>query len=181
LVRFQKQHPQIEFELYVSDSVTDLIESRIDLAIRVQKPTGAQFVFRKLKQNELIWVASPKYLAGHPVIKRPSDLKQHSLLTLSVYRNCRVGEGVLRVEDISRLTPIRCESGAVLTELALQQAGIALRSTWDVAPLVKSGRLVRVLEKYPVENFGDVFAVTPHARFLTRRVRLFLEFLRTTE
>jgi DNA-binding transcriptional LysR family regulator len=167
----------VHFDLHVSDALVDLIESRIDIAIRVQKPTGAQFVFRKLVDNELVWVATPKYLASHPKIKKPSDLKQHPLLSLSVYRQCRVSEGALVVQDLARQTTIHCESGAVLTELALNGAGVGLRSIWDVAPFIEKGNLIRVLEKFPVDRFGEVYAVTPHSQFLTRRVRLFLDFL----
>lgn len=177
LVKFQKLHPGVHFDLHVSDTLIDMVESQMDLAIRVQKPKGAQFVFRKLCTNELIWCASPKYLAGHSEPRKPADLKKHNLLTLSVYDDCRVGPRGPRVKELLENKPIHCESGAVLTELALQGGGIALRSRWDAGPFIARGALVPVLEKYPVDAFGEVYAVTPHARFLTRRVRMFLDFL----
>lgn len=176
IVEFQKQHPGIRFDVHVSDSLVDLIETERDLAIRVQAPTGAQFVFRKLLSNDLVWCASPGYLAQHSPVRKPKDLKAHAIFSLGVYSDLRVGEGV-RVGDLMQNPTVRCESGAVLTELALQGAGIALRSKWDVEPFLSSGKLVQVLKKYPMEAFGDVYAVTPHRRLITHRLRLFLDFL----
>ncbi len=177
LVAFQRLHPGVRFEIHPSDSLVDLVDAKVDLAIRVQKPAGAEFVFRKLVKNELVWVASPHYLANHPQIRKPSDLKQHAVLCLSVYRPCRVGEKSLTVRDLAQNEPVRCDSGAVLTELALSGAGVALRSLWDVTALVKEGKLVRLLANFSVDPYGDLYAVTPHSRFVTRRVRLFLDFL----
>jgi LysR family transcriptional regulator, transcriptional activator for dmlA len=177
LVKFQKLHPGVHFDLHVSDAVVDMVEMQMDLAIRVQKPRGAQFVFRKLCTNDLVWCASPKYLAAHAIPRKPKDLNKHVLLTLSVYNECRVGARGPRIKDMLKNNPILCESGAVLTELALQGGGIALRSRWDVKRYFENGSLVPVLEKFPVDAFGEVYAVTPHSRFLTRRVRMFLDFL----
>jgi DNA-binding transcriptional LysR family regulator len=177
LVAFQKLHPRVYFELNSSDALVDLVDSQMDMAIRVQRPVGAEFVFRKLVENELVWVATPEYLASHPKIRKPSDLKDHALLTLTVYRHCRVGEKLLVVQDLLQNEPLRCESGTILTELALHGSGVALRSLWDVAPLMKEGKLARILREFPVDGYGAIYAVTPHSRFVTRRVRLFLDFL----
>ncbi len=175
LVKFREKHPAVFFDLHVSEQLIDLVDSQMDVAIRVQTPKGAQFVFRKLLVNELIWCASPKYLKAHPPLKKAEDLKQHDLLVLPVYEDCGMPKG--RVRDYLKNQPLRCGSGAVLTELTLQGGGIALRSRWDVMPLIRAGKLEEVLEKETVEPFGELFAVTPHNRLLTRRVRLFLDFL----
>ncbi len=177
VIKFQMLHPGVHFDLHVSDRLVDLIEMQIDVAIRVQRPKGAQFVFRRLFSNDLIWCASPSYLKSREPIKKIEDLKQHPLLVLPVYENCRVGRAGTQVRELLALQPLRSESGAVLTELVVRGGGVALRSRWDVAPLIEEGKLVRVLEKFAVESFGDLYAVTPHGRFLTRRVRLFLDFL----
>ena len=48
---------------------------------------------------------------------------------------------------------------------------------WDVQDLLDTGKLVRVLEAFPLESFGDMYAVIPSRRYLAPRVRSFLDFL----
>ncbi len=178
LVAFQKQYPEVQFELLVSDQIVDLVESQVDLAIRVQEPVGAQFVFRKLFENELILCAAPSYLKEiKQPLKKIEDLKKHRILMLTVYEKLRFLNTTVTLRDFKAQQTLFCESGSILTELALQGAGVAVRSRWDVSPHLAKGSLVRVLEKNPLEPFGNIYAVTPHRKYLTNRVRLFLDFL----
>ncbi len=72
---------------------------------------------------------------------------------------------------------ITSSNGLFLTELALQGAGIAVRSKWDIAEHIKAGRLVEVLKKFPLESYGDVYLVTGARKALSARVKLFIEFV----
>ncbi len=84
-----------------------------------------------------------------------------------------------KLKEFRKNQNIVCENGYFLTELALQGAAIVVRSRWDVAGYLKSKKLVEVLEKYPLEPFGDIFAVTPHRKLLPPRVRTFLDFIQS--
>lgn len=177
IVKFQKAYPKVQFELHVSDQLVDIVDSQMDIAIRVQAPVGAQFVFRKLLENRLILCAAPAYLKKHGKPKTPADLSNHPMLMLAVYANCRLFNSKARLGDFALNRAILCESGSLLTDLAIAGSGIAVRSQWDIKASLASGKLVKVLENFPLENFGDVYAVTPHRRFISNRVRRFLDFL----
>lgn len=177
IVKFQKLHPLIRFDIHLSDSLVDIVEAQMDVAIRGQRPTGAQFVYRKLIPNELVLCASPSYLEKNGYPTKILDLNKHHLLSLSAYENCSFIKTPYKLKEFRGSQKIVNENGFFLTELALQNAGIAVRSKWDVAPYLQSGKLVQVLEKFALEPFGDIYAVTPHRRLLTMRVRTFLDFL----
>ena len=176
LARYQEEHPAVRFFVHLSDHIIDLIEAQIDVAIRVQRPTGADFVFRKLIPNNLVLVASKDYLRKHGEPKRVEDLVKHRLLMLKAYEGLAFANGG-KLGDFRDSVAITGESGALLTDLALNGAGIAARSWWDVKPLVEQGLLTVVLKRVSLEALGDVYAVTPHRTYLPQRVRHFLEFL----
>ena len=178
ITEFLRIHPKIRFELEITDILVDLIDHQIDLAIRVQEPRGADLVFKNLFSNDLVLCASPRYLKGaKKPLGGPSDLAFHPILTLEAYKDCRFKKTGITVESLFGSRTVSCESGFFLTELACQGAGIAIRSIWDVAPLLKSGRLVQVLKGHPLEPFGSMYAVIPNRRLLSPRVRAFIDFL----
>ncbi len=177
IVRFSELHPEVRFELEITDSLIDLIDNQIDLAIRVQEPAGSEYVFKKLIPNELIVCASPGYLKKAKRIRTPEDLLSHPILTLQVYEDCRFNGSKLSIGNLMKARTIHCENGLFLTELACQGAGVAIRSAWDVDSLVRSGKLVRILERFPLEPFGNMYAIIPNRRLLAQRVRSFITFL----
>jgi DNA-binding transcriptional LysR family regulator len=66
--------------------------------------------------------------------------------------------------------------GEVVKEWALMGKGILLRSEWDVADHLRTGRLVRVLPEWQLPE-ADVVALVDHRANMSARVRLFLTFL----
>jgi len=72
---------------------------------------------------------------------------------------------------------VRTNSSEVVRELTLSGAGIALRSTWDVAQDLREGRLVRILTRYEGASNIGVYAVRPRSEFVAPNVRAFIGFL----
>lgn len=145
IAEFSKKHPQVEFDINPSDAFLDLIDEQLDLVIRVQEPKGADFVFKKLLKNNLVFCASPEYLKSFKKeIRKPEDLLSHKILMLKVYEDCKIAKSDLKLGDLSKAQKIHSESGLLLTELATCGLGIAVRSLWDVQSLIKLGKLVQV-------------------------------------
>ncbi len=179
LTRFAKLHPKVHVEVDLSERLESLVESGYDVAIRIHdEPEDSTLVYRKLIPNRLILCASPKYLKSTSLpIKRPADLREHPLMMFSAVEECRFKDGSYRLVDLAKKKRITCDTGWFLTELALSGAGVLVRSITDVRDHLKKGTLIQVLENYPVEAFGDVYAVTSSRRYLAPRVRAFLDFL----
>lgn len=74
-------------------------------------------------------------------------------------------------------SPLRTNSSEVVREAVLAGVGVALRSTWDVGPELKSGRLRAVLPGWRASQRVAIHAVYPSRRHLPHKVRLFIDFL----
>jgi DNA-binding transcriptional LysR family regulator len=175
---FNKLHPDVNFEINLSETVMNLVESNFDMAIRIQDPRESSFIYRKLAANELVLCASPSYLKRHSKrITEPRDLMNHSLLSLDIHSKCRFVSGKYRLEDFSQSRKFVSDNGWFLTELALQGFGVLVRSAWDVRDHLRSGTLLQVMKRHPLENFGNIYAVIPSRRYLAPRVRAFFDFI----
>ena len=68
------------------------------------------------------------------------------------------------------------DDGDVLTEWALQGAGIALKPYWEVADHLHRGELVPVLPNFPPEAFS-LYLLYPHRHLLPAKVKVFSDFI----
>lgn len=175
---FKELHPNVHIEMDLSENVLNLIEANIDIAIRIDEPEDSDLVYKKLIPNNLIFCASPKYLkdCAKPLTKI-EHLKNHPMLVLGLHENCQFKDGSGKLHDHLGERAVSCENGAFLTDLAVNHFGVLVRSIWDVQELLSNGSLVQVLKKYPLETFGNVYAVIPSRRFLAPRVRAFMDFI----
>ena len=69
------------------------------------------------------------------------------------------------------------DNGEVIRDALLAGFGIALKSTWDVAPFLRSGELVSVLDSYPLAEKVAIWAVYPSRAFVPPKTLAFIDFL----
>jgi len=80
-------------------------------------------------------------------------------------------------------TPIRvsgslaCNDGSSILDWALNDAGLAWRSRWEVQQHLRSGKLVTVLDDF-IAPPNAIYAVFPQRKHLPLRVRLWIDFLK---
>lgn len=175
---FTKLHPNVKFDIDLSEGFVNLLETNRDLALRIHDdPKDTALIYKKLYPNMLTFCASPGYLKkAKAPLKKVSDLKAHDTLVLDIHRKCRFKDGST-VGEFSTSSPIHCDNGWFLTQLALNDFGVLLRARFDVQEYLDKGKLVQVLESHALEPFGHLYAVIPSRRYLSTRVRVFLEFL----
>lgn len=170
-------HPRLDIELRLDDRLVDMVEGRIDMAIRIGEPRDSAAVMRKLADNHRILVAAPDYLARRGRPKTPADLDGHDLL--------RFGEGVepWRLEgpggttaDIDARPRLRADNGDVVHAWALAGHGIMLKSAIDVAADLRDGVLERVLADWR-SSLAPVYALLPGGRQAPTKTRVFLDAL----
>jgi DNA-binding transcriptional LysR family regulator len=175
LGRFLERYPAVGVDLVLSDSFVDIVGEGFDLAIRIADLQDSSLVARRLASNHRILCAAPAYLAKHGRPERIEDLAHHHLLahTAGEWRL----EGPEGPCHVRLHGPLKTNSSEVVREAAVAGIGIALRSTWDVAPDLKSGRLVQVLPGYAGSKRVAIHAVYPSRRHLEQKVRAFVDFL----
>ncbi|MEQ8701983.1 MAG: LysR family transcriptional regulator [Bauldia litoralis] len=122
--------------------------------------------------------ASPAYLARRGVPKTPEDLAGHACLEYSNLPTA--GEWPFRrdgaVQRVKVSGPLRADNGDILRCAALAGLGVILSPVFIVADDLADGRLVPVLEDHADEGV-PVWAVYPHNRHLSTKVRMFVDFL----
>ena len=77
------EYPALRLSLQVDDATIDLIEARIDLAVRYGRLKDSNWVAKRLGSFDVWACATPEYLAQHAAIEAPDDLKAHSWLSLT--------------------------------------------------------------------------------------------------
>ncbi|HEV2558277.1 MAG TPA: LysR family transcriptional regulator [Microvirga sp.] len=175
LARFLEQYPAIGIDLQLSDAFVDIVGEGFDVAIRIADLQDSSLVARRLAPNHRILCASPGYLARHGRPERIEDLAHHRLLSHTTGEWRLDGpDGIVHVRLHG---PLRTNSSEVVREAVVAGLGIALRSTWDAAPDLKSGRLVPVLPGYAGSRRVAIHAVYPSRRHLEQKVRAFVDFL----
>lgn len=172
---FLDANPLVNVDLILTDAFVDIIGEGFDLAVRIADLRDSSLVARRLAPNHRILCATPAYLAAHGSPAAIEDLSSHTLIAHNADQWRLDGpEGPVSVRVTGQL---RTNSSEVVREALLAGVGIALRSTWDVGPELKSGALARVLPAYSVGKRVAVYAVYPSRRHMEQKVRVFVDYL----
>lgn len=176
---FHERHPQIVIDAVMNDRFVDLVEEGYDVAIRIiGGMTDSSLIARRLAPSRAILCASPGYLARHGEPQRPEELGDHACL---IYSNLdrrhewrfSGPQGPVRVKVKG---PFQANNGDALCSAALAGMGIAALPSFIVGEHLLAGRLRPVLCGFPLGAQG-IYAVYPHNRNLSAKVRAFVDFL----
>ncbi len=175
---FLARYPEMQIEMALNDRVVDLLDEGYDVGVRIGRLPDSSLVARRLAPSRRVVCGAPAYFARHGRPLRPADLKQHACLR---YTNLPLGEewrfsGPPLVETVRIAGPFAANNGEALREAALAGLGLIMAPTFIVGPDLLAGRLETVLTDYG-DDAGAVFAVYPHKRHLSAKVRAFIDFL----
>ena len=180
LPEFLALHPRVKLSINLTDQMVDLVSAGVDLAIRIGALDDSSLVARKLAVNRRVVCASPDYLRRHGTPRTPQDLVEHECVLLvgsqgrqDVWRfgDGAGGEIVVRVRG-----RMETNYGELVRDGAVAGMGIAIHSNWHASRDLREGRLVQVLQDYPIAESG-IYAVMPQRRLVPPRVRAFVDFL----
>lgn len=177
IVDFQRLHVRVQVELLVADRAVDLVEDRIDLAVRLTNSLDPTVVARPLAQCRSVLCAAPAYLEQHGRPAGIEDLKAHRFITHAFGAGTRYrfrhGAGTI---DLPVNGMLFTNETAILRRAVLDGAGLGMLPTYFVGDELRRGTLERLLPEYEPEPLGI------HAVYLSRRHRplalqLLLDFL----
>ncbi|TCV93324.1 LysR family transcriptional regulator [Luteibacter rhizovicinus] len=182
IAAFRERHPQVGFELHLTDRVVDLYASDLDLAIRFGRLADSRLLARGLATSRRILVASPDYIRRHGQPIHPRDLRQHRCL-LFAYPGLRDNRWSLRkiggrnlVEQVDVNSDLSSDNGDALRVWSAAGMGIALRETWNAAGDLCQGTLLRVLPEWE-EPGTPISAVRARRDPVPARLAVFIDFL----
>ncbi|WP_422505302.1 LysR family transcriptional regulator [Stenotrophomonas sp. GZD-301] len=174
---FVKRHPLTRVELLLVDRVVNLVEERVDIAVRISRAIDPALIARRLAPCRSVLCAAPSYLAERGAPTSADELATHNCLT-----HHYVGKSVWHLQRDGRAIAvavggnISANEASLLLEAVRAGAGIAMLPTYQIGPLLRSGELVEVLPDYEVEGLG-IHAVYASRRQLPTIMRSFLDFL----
>jgi DNA-binding transcriptional LysR family regulator len=175
LVDFQQLHPRVEIALSAGDKAADLVEERVDLAVRITNTLDPTMIVRTLALCRSALCASPAYIEQHGKPQALDELLSHRCISHAFgsgrqYRFTRGKDTISVPVNWSFHT----NETSVLRRAVL--AGIGMLPTYYVREDLELGRLVRVLPNEEPEVLGI------HAIYLSRQhqpfaLRLLVDFL----
>ena len=178
---FMKKYPKVSIELEISNRNVDLIQEHFDLAIRIGGASGLEsssLKARKIFSQQLIFVATPDYIAKFGAPKDLEDLKNHIVVKQVSGNWGRVN--VLKIGETTREFSLP-EKFVVNSPNAARNAvltgnTVGLIADYLVAEMIEDGRLVRILSDYETRS-QPIHAVYVHRNFMPAKVRAFIDHI----
>ena len=179
LSKFARAYTEVEVQLDLSDRPVNLVEQGYDVSIRLGELPDARLTARLLAANKRVLCAAPSYLrrAGEP--NRPGELQRHPCLFIresdDTFGTWHLRSGTRR-ESVKVRGPLSSNDGECALTWALDGHGILMRSQWDAAPYLRSGRLRPVLPDWSLPG-ADIYLVFPTKANMSAKTRVFVDFM----
>jgi DNA-binding transcriptional LysR family regulator len=177
LAAFLREQPRVTATLVTLDRVANLIEEGFDLALRIAPLPDSTIVARRIGEVRRVLVASPAYLARRGTPRHAADLPAHELIGAGAmladgqWRHVQDG----RPAAIAVAPRLQVNDALAAIMAAERGEGITTALTYMVAPQLRAGTLVSVLDKLAPPPV-PVQLVYPQSRLLAAKVRAFVDF-----
>ena len=174
---FVALYPGVAVDLVLLDRAVNLVDERIDLAIRITNDLDPNLIARRLTVCRSVVCASPAYLQAHAAPRRVEDLTQHNCLTHSYYGKT-LWDFVVDGEPVSAAVSgnISANDSVALAMAARSGAGVVLLPTFVASPLIRVGELVALLPNAQPREMS-LHAVYSSRKHMSSALRALLDFL----
>lgn len=174
ITEYLKQHPDTQVSAYFLDRVVNLLEEGIDVGVRIgELPDSSMRALRVGSVHQLL-CAAPGYLEEFGCPNTPEDLTAHTIITATAsdwHFNCDSGNQLIKVKP--RLTVTSNDAAIDAAERGL---GITRLLSYQVAPQLADGRLVRILPAYEPSAL-PIHILHREGRFASAKIRTFVDLL----
>lgn len=174
---YLRRHPRAAIDLHIDARPVNLVEERIDLAIRITNDLDPNLIARRLTVCRSVVCASAAYLRERSAPRRVEDLGLHNCLTHSYHGKSlwefeRQGEPV----TVAVSGNISANDSTSIVQAALCGAGVAMLPTFLAAPLIREDRLVALLPEVKPRELS-IHAVYASRKHMSAALRTMLDFL----
>lgn len=177
VTEFLHRYPKVAIDLQMSNRAVNLVEDRIDLALRITNALDPNLIARSLACCESVLCASPAYLNTHGIPKKLTDLSIHNCLTYTYFGKSlwhfSQGKENFTIPVSGNLS---ANESQVLLSGALEGAGITLQPRYSVSHYLASGQLVMLLPEYHPQDMG-IYGIYMSRRQMPATLRALLDFL----
>lgn len=174
---YVRRYPGVKVELQMLDRTVNLVDERIDLAIRTSNELDPNLIARRLSVCRSVVCASPAYLSEHGVPQRVEDLSRHNCLTHAYFGHSlwhfKVAGQPVAVPVAGNIS---ANEAMTLQKAALAGAGIAMLPSYQTADALRRGELVRLLPEAQPRTL-NLNAVYTSRKHMPATLRSMLDFL----
>ncbi|MBX9927045.1 MAG: LysR family transcriptional regulator [Hyphomicrobiaceae bacterium] len=178
LIEFLRSYPGIDVELRLTNTFVDLVEDRIDIALRVGHLADSSMSAARVGEIRPITCASPAYLAQFGSPTHPRDLIEHDCITMVPLESSsrwtfRIGKKIEKFPTRERLSVTTSETAA---DAAISGVGVARLFCYQIASAVADRRVELLLQEFEPEPV-PVQLVYLSARRMAQKLRAFIDFV----
>lgn len=171
VARYLALYPQTQVELLLTNETVDLIDSNIDVALRIGQLNDSRLTARTVGEVRRVVVASPAYLKQHGKPTTPAALSRHALIMMSIRGEVQTWH-FKDAANLITLTNSRfiVNQAETAIDAAIAGAGLARPLSYQVADELKSGALVRILKNHepPAIPVSLIYTSRKHMPMRTR-------------
>lgn len=178
VTEFLGAHPGVTVRLILSDTLANIVEEGIDLAVRIGKLPDSGLVARKLGEVRRVACASPAYLKRHGTPRAPRELAKHCCLQFSALSPTPYWE----FREAGKARQVRVQGsfssnhGASVIAAARGGLGIIVALSYQVQEAVAAGALRVILQPYEPAAI-PIHVILPSGRLQPARVRALADLL----
>ncbi len=177
IAEYVSRYPGVSVDLQMLDRTVNLVDERIDLAIRMSNDLDPGLIARRLTVCRSVICASPGYLREYPAPQRVEDLSLHNCLTHSY-----VGKSLWHFEQDGEQVSVPVQGNisgndaSTLLRATMAGAGVAMLPSYQAGAHIKSGELTRLLAHAEPRQM-NMYAVYASRRHMPSALRSLVDFL----
>lgn len=176
-------YPGMEVDLRFNDTVYDMIEKRLDLAIRAGWLIDSSERAKRIGTFEQLLVTAPAYVAKRGEPARPDDLASADWIAngaLKAPLEWRFANTAGDEMTVTGKALVTADSTDAAHCCALAGIGLAVLPDYQVRADIAAGRLTQLLPGWSLPS-GGIHVVYPPSHFRPARVRAFVDILQRKE
>jgi len=183
LPELARKYPSLMIELLLTDAYIDLIEERVDVAIRLGSLQDSSYIARLIQPIQFVICASPDYIEKNGIPVKPEDASEHNCLVFprAGYSNNWLfkdkNQDVHETQIQGRYT---ITNSNAIKQCAILSMGLALLPDWLVNNDIRDGTLIRLYSDYYVtatDYNSGIYILYPSKDYMPLKTRLFVEYL----
>lgn len=178
---FLRRYPKIRLQITLDDRYIDLIDDRVDLAIRITDRPSPGLMGRKLMRIEHIVCASPHYLEQYGVPQHPRELINHNCICLGETPSdsrwkFKKGTDIVHVDVQGNYA---ANHSGVRLDAALNHMGIASLPYFTAQSSLQQKHCIQVLPEWDFMSsyYGSAWLLYSPTRYLPSKLRVFIQYL----
>jgi DNA-binding transcriptional LysR family regulator len=177
VTEFLKAYPEIDIRLLLADGFVDLLESQIDLALRIGELPDSNLIATRVGEIRRVICASPAYLAQRGVPQSPAELVAHDCVTFEGLSSPKTWS--FNAPGFAASVPIHSRLVVNTAEAAIDGAvagvGITRVLSYQIAASIRAGRLSIILDQFEPPPWPVSLVYTGQG-LVPLKLRAFLDF-----